>query len=84
VVAVADAEVRPDPDGVEVVLPAIVYAKILEEHAAVADLGLIGRAAGSGDPAWGCACGSRRASPPFHQGSLPDELNAARGAVARR
>jgi hypothetical protein len=30
-------------DGVEVVLPAIVYAKILDEHAAVADLGLIDR-----------------------------------------
>jgi hypothetical protein len=29
------------PDGVEVVLFAIVYAKILEEHAAVADLELI-------------------------------------------
>lgn len=31
------------PDGVEVVLFAIVYAKILEEHAAVADLALIDR-----------------------------------------
>jgi hypothetical protein len=31
------------PEGVEVVLYAIVYAKILEEHAAVADLGLIDR-----------------------------------------
>ena len=30
-------------DGAEVVLPALVYAKILEEHAAVADLGLIER-----------------------------------------
>jgi hypothetical protein len=32
------------PDGVEVVLFAIVYAKILEEHTAVADLELIDRA----------------------------------------
>jgi len=32
------------PEGVEVVLFAIVYAKILEEHAAVADLALIDRA----------------------------------------
>lgn len=31
------------PDGVAVVLTAIVYAKILEEHAAVADLDLIDR-----------------------------------------
>lgn len=31
------------PEGAEVVLFAIVYAKILEEHPAVADLGLIGR-----------------------------------------
>jgi len=31
------------PDGIDVVLPALVYAKILEEHAAVADLGLIDR-----------------------------------------
>ena len=31
------------PEGIEVVLPAIVYAKILEEHAAVADLSLIDR-----------------------------------------
>lgn len=30
-------------EGTEVVLPAIVYAKILEEHAAVADLALIDR-----------------------------------------
>ena len=30
-------------DGAEVVLPALVYAKILEEHTAVADLGLIER-----------------------------------------
>lgn len=29
------------PDGVEVVLFALVYAKILEEHPAVADLDLI-------------------------------------------
>ena len=29
------------PEGVAVVLSAIVYAKILEEHAGVADLGLI-------------------------------------------
>jgi hypothetical protein len=32
------------PEGVEVVLPALVYAKILEEHRAVADLTLIDRA----------------------------------------
>lgn len=32
------------PEGVEVVLFAIVYAKFLEEHAAVADLALIDRA----------------------------------------
>jgi hypothetical protein len=31
------------PEGIEVVLMAIVYAKILEEHAAVADLALIDR-----------------------------------------
>lgn len=31
------------PEGVEVVLSALVYAKILEEHASVADLGLIDR-----------------------------------------
>ena len=31
------------PDGVEVVLFALVYAKILEEHPAVADLDLIDR-----------------------------------------
>jgi hypothetical protein len=31
------------PEGIEVVLPALVYAKILEEHAAVADLALIDR-----------------------------------------
>lgn len=31
------------PDGVEVVLSALVYAKIVEEHAAVADLALIDR-----------------------------------------
>lgn len=31
------------PEGVEVVLPALVYAKVVEEHAAVADLGLIDR-----------------------------------------
>ena len=31
------------PEGVAVVLSAIVYAKILEEHAAVADLDLIDR-----------------------------------------
>lgn len=29
------------PEGVEVVLPALVYAKVREEHAAVADLGLM-------------------------------------------
>jgi len=31
------------PDGIEVVLFAVVYAKILEEHPAVADLALIDR-----------------------------------------
>ena len=31
------------PEGIEVVLTALVYAKILEEHAAVADLALIAR-----------------------------------------
>jgi hypothetical protein len=31
------------PEGIEVVLFAIVYAKILEQHAAVADLALIDR-----------------------------------------
>jgi hypothetical protein len=31
------------PDGVEVILSALVYAKILEEHPAVADLDLIDR-----------------------------------------
>jgi hypothetical protein len=31
------------PEGVEVVLSALVYAKILQEHAAVADLALIDR-----------------------------------------
>ncbi|MDQ3632396.1 MAG: hypothetical protein M3417_14220 [Actinomycetota bacterium] len=31
------------PEGVAVVLPALVYAKVLEEHAAVADLVLIDR-----------------------------------------
>ena len=31
------------PDGIRVVLPALVYAKVLEEHAAVADLDLIDR-----------------------------------------
>jgi hypothetical protein len=31
------------PEGIEVVLPALVYAKIVEEHRAVADLGLIDR-----------------------------------------
>lgn len=29
------------PDGIRVVLPALVYAKVLEEHATVADLELI-------------------------------------------
>jgi hypothetical protein len=32
------------PDGVEVILSALVYAKILEEHPAVADLDLVDRA----------------------------------------
>jgi hypothetical protein len=31
------------PDGVEVILSALVYAKILEEHPAVADLDLVDR-----------------------------------------
>jgi hypothetical protein len=31
------------PEGIEVVLPALVYAKIMQEHAAVADLDLIDR-----------------------------------------
>lgn len=31
------------PDGIDVALPALVYAKVLEEHAAVADLSLIDR-----------------------------------------
>lgn len=31
------------PEGVSVVLPAIVYAKILQEHVAVADLDIIDR-----------------------------------------
>ncbi|MDA8069495.1 MAG: hypothetical protein M0T77_12940 [Actinomycetota bacterium] len=31
------------PEGIRVVLPALVYAKILEQHAAVADLDLIDR-----------------------------------------
>jgi len=31
------------PEGIAVVLPAVVYAKVLEEHAAVADLELIDR-----------------------------------------
>jgi hypothetical protein len=31
------------PEGIDVVLTAIVYAKILEEHAAVADLAVIDR-----------------------------------------
>lgn len=38
-----DRPPHQDAQGVEVVLPAIVYAKILEEHAAVADLDVIGR-----------------------------------------
>lgn len=31
------------PEGIEVVLPALVYAKVLEEHRAVGDLDLIER-----------------------------------------
>lgn len=31
------------PEGIEVVLPAVVYAKLLEEHAAVADPDIIDR-----------------------------------------
>jgi hypothetical protein len=37
------------PDGIRVVLPALVYAKVLEEHAAVADLELIDRTIRSPD-----------------------------------
>jgi hypothetical protein len=36
-------------EGMKVVLPAVVYAKVLEEHAAVADLELIDRAIGRPD-----------------------------------
>lgn len=32
------------PEGIEVVLPALVYAKVLEEHPTVADLEMIDRA----------------------------------------
>jgi hypothetical protein len=39
----ADRRTQPDSQGVEVVLPAIIYAKIVEQHAAVADLELIDR-----------------------------------------
>jgi hypothetical protein len=37
------------PDGIRVVLPALVYAKVLEEHAAVADLEVIDRTIRSPD-----------------------------------
>lgn len=37
------------PEGILVVLPALVYAKVLEEHAAVADLELIDRTIRSPD-----------------------------------
>jgi hypothetical protein len=37
------------PEGVRVVLPALVYAKVLEEHAGVADLELIDRTIRSPD-----------------------------------
>jgi hypothetical protein len=37
------------PEGIRVVLPALVYAKVLEEHASVADLDLIDRAIRSPD-----------------------------------
>lgn len=37
------------PEGIEVVLPAVVYAKVLEEHAAVADLEFIDRTVRSPD-----------------------------------
>jgi len=37
------------PEGIRVVLPALVYAKVLEEHAAVADLELIDRTIRSPD-----------------------------------
>jgi hypothetical protein len=37
------------PEGVKVVLPALVYAKVLEEHAAVADVELIDRTIRSPD-----------------------------------
>lgn len=38
------------PEGIVVVLPAVVYAKVLEEHAAVADLELIDRTVRMPDP----------------------------------
>ncbi len=37
------------PEGIRVILPALVYAKVLEEHAAVADFGLIDRTIRSPD-----------------------------------
>jgi hypothetical protein len=40
------------PEGLEVVLFAIVYAKILEEHAAAADLALIDRTIREPDQRW--------------------------------
>lgn len=43
---IADVEIvlrTETPEGIEVVLPALVYAKVLEEHSAVADLALIDR-----------------------------------------
>jgi len=41
--------VTETPDGVRVVLPAIVYAEIVEDHGAVADLDLIDRTIRSPD-----------------------------------
>jgi hypothetical protein len=46
IVTMGDMEVvlrTRTPEGVEVILSALVYAKILEEHSAVADLDLIDR-----------------------------------------
>ncbi len=40
------------PEGIEVVLSALVYAKILEEHPAVADLDLIDRTIRAPDERW--------------------------------
>ena len=40
------------PEGIEVVLSALVYVKILEEHPAVADLDLIDRTIRAPDERW--------------------------------